>query len=307
MLKFQTYARTGLRSGWAQHVRLFSSPIPQASSNTVLVKKQTVGHRVIDPTTVRDHFQHFGDISRIWSVLSVDGAFLRFASLEQAQKLLDLTTDGELTTESGETYQITPADPFVEPPASRHMLVITSEQNTKDADIQNTFSAFGPIEKVTLDQECPAIGRLPYTTRYMVDFTNMEDAIKASSTLVSLPNGAVLQTRMIPLPNPSGPTKVLQVLVEQPQEKIRPYIHFKKFVEDLARAANVPRDELRWKIHKFGAGIIELILETGTVEDAQKIKAIQPTDIPNVSFLVRVSHTAAKTERIFPKSLPEEG
>ncbi|KAJ7581621.1 hypothetical protein C8J56DRAFT_895221 [Mycena floridula] len=117
----------------------------------------------VDPTTVRDHFQHFGEISRIWNAFK--GISIKFASPERAQKLLDTSTDGEVTTESGETYRIKSWVPKPDPPASTHLLVMPYKPNVKEADIQNAFSKFGPIKKVILEEERPAIGEKTFTKR----------------------------------------------------------------------------------------------------------------------------------------------
>ncbi|KAJ7581634.1 hypothetical protein C8J56DRAFT_957881 [Mycena floridula] len=292
MLKFQNYARTVLRSSWAQHVRSLSTAIPKASSSTVLVKKQT-GRGILDPTTIRDHFQHFGEISRIWSSY-LTGSVITFASTEQAQNLLDSTTAGELTTVSGEIYRITPSEP-IQSPASQHMLVMTFEPNVNAADIQKAFSKFGPVKKVTMEQERLATGELPYTAEFIVHFKSIEDAVKASSTLVSLPNGAVLQGKTITPQSVEAPT-VLQYLLEMPWDKIRPGYNDKKFVKHLARAAEIDRQHLRWQVSMDSdAGLAEVLLKTKTAEEAKKIKAIPR--IHNTRLVVKDSFFPLPTTR----------
>ncbi|KAJ7581600.1 hypothetical protein C8J56DRAFT_1100897 [Mycena floridula] len=64
----------------------------------------------------------------------------------------------------------------------------------KQADIQNALSNLGSIESVSLEQERPAIGELPYAAEFTVHFINVEDAVKANSTFVSL---SIVQWRNI--------------------------------------------------------------------------------------------------------------
>ncbi|KAJ7581608.1 hypothetical protein C8J56DRAFT_957835 [Mycena floridula] len=283
MQKFQNSARTLLRSSWAQHARLLSTTVPQAGSSKVAVQKQT-GKTFIDPTTVRNHFQRFGEISRIWSG-STDST-ITFASPEQAQNLLDTATDGQVTTESGETYYIKPLAQNPAPPPSTYLQVTTFDQNTKDTDIQAAFSNFGSIESVTLLHERPAIGEMLYSAQFIVHFTNIKDADKAGSTLVSLPNGALLQTS-VASKEYLDPTAVLQFLVEKPWNKMQPNYTAELFVNDLSRLANIPREDLDHRIVRgAGLGLITMLLKTKTVEDAQKVKAIRSDGGLPVTFAV---------------------
>ncbi|KAJ7581605.1 hypothetical protein C8J56DRAFT_957826 [Mycena floridula] len=286
MLKFQNYARTVLRSSFVQHVRLFSSPIPQAGSSIVLFRKLT-GRSFIDPAGLRDYAQRFGDISKIWSGF-FNGSTITFASPEQAQKLLDTATHGTVTTESGESYRVKSLVPFPPPSPSPYLRVLTFNQSVKQADIQDALSNFGTIESVSLEQERPAIGEMPYTVEFVVHFTNAEDAVKANSTFVSLSNGAILQTDLVAT-RASEPSLILQFLIEGPGwNKIQPGYNSGAFAADLSRLANVPRDDLRYQVDsRFGAGLIEVLVKTKDIEAAQKIKAIQSGDIPNATFVVR--------------------
>ncbi|KAJ7587991.1 hypothetical protein C8J56DRAFT_940669 [Mycena floridula] len=289
MLKFEfrNYARRVLRPSFAQHVRSFSSPISQTGSASIFL--HTGGSRdFIDPTTVRDQFKSFGDIVNIWSARS-NGTSVTFASPEQAQKLLDTATDGQVTTESGKIYRIKPTSSSVPPnPASKSLQVMTFEQNVKEADVQEAFSTFGAVEKVNLERECPAMGKLAYSAHFVVQFTNINDAVKAHSTLVSLSTGALLQTKYAPINSPD-PTTVLQFLLERPWGRIQPDYNSKLFVEDLARLADVPREDLNYVVDRriSASGLMKLFLQTKTVEAAQKIMAIQSAEIPNAEFFVK--------------------
>ncbi|KAJ7581617.1 hypothetical protein C8J56DRAFT_1029208 [Mycena floridula] len=281
MLKFQAYARTVLRSSWAQRVRVFSSPIPQAGTCVILVRKKAGADEFIDPTTVHDQFETFGRILKIRT--QFNGTAITFSSPEQAQKLLD--TAEEVTTKSGETYHIETLVPPPPPPPSTHLLVTTFQQNVKDTDIQNAFSKFGPIKNVTLNQERPTIGKMDYALEHIVQFSNLEDAVRANSTLVSLPNGVVVETRMIPK-SFSEPTRVLSYFVEIPWNKIRPDYDSQKFVGDLSRLTNVPRRTLEYTVnYNHGNGLRRMWLKAKTIEDARKIKAIPSALLP-VTFIV---------------------
>ncbi|KAJ7596120.1 hypothetical protein C8J56DRAFT_924107 [Mycena floridula] len=287
MLKFQDYTRTVLRANWAQHARSFSSAIPQ-SCLSFAVRRQ-IGKAFLDPTTVRNHFQGFEGISRIRSGL-FGGATITFVSPEQAKKLQDTVTEGEVRTESGEIYCIKALNSTSTEPPSTYLNVKVFQRNVEDAAIRDAFSVYGLIVSLTKEQECHAMGHLPYSAQFIVQFTNIEDAIKANSNLVSLPNGGLLQTKMVSKES-LNPGTVLQFVVERPWSKIQPGYSCELFVKDLSRISDIPLEDLDYRYNnRYCRGLMEVLLKTKTITAAQKIKAVQSAQIHNATFSVKHYH-----------------
>ncbi|KAJ7596112.1 hypothetical protein C8J56DRAFT_924073 [Mycena floridula] len=295
MLKFQNYARTLLRSSWAQHARSFSSPIPDHSSS-IFVYKQS-GRGFIDPNTIQDHFQSFGRILKINSGQYL-GTALTFASPQNVQKLLaSATSDGEVTA-GGQIYRIKMMTLSSERP-STYINVAVFKKNVQDTDIHNAFSTFGPIKKVFKWKESPAVGTLSYMAQFVIQFENTDDAVNANWTLVTL-NGAVLQTRM-GLPKEEIPNKVLRFLIEPPWNRVQPDYSREAFVEDLSRRANVPLEELDCLFsYDLKRRVNKLLLRTKSIEAAEKIKAIPSSEIPNVTFSVRYYRPSSRVTHWAP-------
>ncbi|KAJ7596103.1 hypothetical protein C8J56DRAFT_1043199 [Mycena floridula] len=245
------------------------------------VLKQT-GKGYIDPNTIRDQFQNFGRIVKINSG-QYHGSAVTFFSPEDAKKLLDTATaDGEVTT-AGQIFRVRPLT--LQPQPLSTALVVTVFKKVQDTDIHKAFSTFGSIKKVSKWKESLAVVKLSYMAHFNVQFDNIEDAVKANWTLVSL-DGTLMQTRM-GLSTERKPNRVLLFAIEPPWDHIQPDYTHERFVGDLSRRANVPLEELEY-MRKFDPNT--------SIEAAQKIKAIPSSEMHNAKFSVRF-YRRVKTAR----------
>ncbi|KAJ7581615.1 hypothetical protein C8J56DRAFT_1100936 [Mycena floridula] len=217
----------------------------------------------------------------------------------EPDKLLDdfqilAPLQGSTPTESGQIYRVrfdsTEVAPRNPTRPSRYVQVTTFDQNAQNADIRNAFSPFGHIVAVTAEEENPAIGQIRYNAIFMVQFENIEDAVKADSTVVSLSNGGLLQTRMI-IPRRQNSFNMLQFFVEHPWSK--GYSPRRLFVEDLSYISNVPLNDLEYRANPK-SGVTEIMVQTKNFEDAKKIMAFYR--LSNTKFTLRYSHRSTLPE-----------
>ncbi|KAJ7596119.1 hypothetical protein C8J56DRAFT_1022513 [Mycena floridula] len=237
----------------------------------------------MNPTRILDHVQNFGRILKI-NTGQYYGSTIIFASPEDAKQLLDTATSGEITI-GGRVCRIKPQSVRPELPSS-HLSVSVHKRTVRDTDIHNAFSKFGPIKNVSKPKEFPGMGGLSYMVQFIVEFENAEDAVKANWTLVWV-DGGLLQTRL-GLPREEILHQKLIFAIQPPWNSIRPGYHREMFVEDLARRANIPMDELAYKFDfDDDRGLNTLMLTTKNIEAAQKIKAIPSSEMHNAKFSVR--------------------